>query len=126
MLPNLQETADLVTFSEEVLNGKLYLLCSGLQIGNCRFCTKFPVFKIKICGTLFKRYLHENDALHTPPFYIKMNKLNIVFHMAWEIWQRFSASRSGFLTGCFFRGPFFSQVQGPDPDPVFTRCLYRR
>ena len=82
MLPNLQETADLVTFSEEVLNRKLYLLCSGLQIGNCRFCTKFAVFKIKICGTLFKRYLHENDALHTPPFYIKMNKLNIVFYMA--------------------------------------------
>ena len=28
MLPNLQEAADLVTFSEETLNGKLHFLCS--------------------------------------------------------------------------------------------------
>ena len=26
MLPNLQETADLVTFTEEILNGKLHFL----------------------------------------------------------------------------------------------------
>ena len=29
MWPNLQETADLVTFTEEILNGKLRFLCSG-------------------------------------------------------------------------------------------------
>ena len=28
MWPNLQETADLVTFTEETLNGKLHFLCS--------------------------------------------------------------------------------------------------
>ena len=28
MWPNSQKTADLVTFTEEVLNGKLYFLCS--------------------------------------------------------------------------------------------------
>ena len=28
MSTNLQETADLVTFTEEILNGKLYFLCS--------------------------------------------------------------------------------------------------
>ena len=28
MLPNPQETADLVTFTEEILNGKLHFLCS--------------------------------------------------------------------------------------------------
>ena len=27
--PNLQETADLVTFTEEILNGKPYFLCSA-------------------------------------------------------------------------------------------------
>ena len=27
MWPNLQETADLVTFTEEILNGKLHFLC---------------------------------------------------------------------------------------------------
>ena len=29
MWPNPQETADLVTFTEEILNGKLYFLCSA-------------------------------------------------------------------------------------------------
>ena len=29
MWPNPQETADLVTFTEEILNGKFYYLCSG-------------------------------------------------------------------------------------------------
>ena len=28
MLPNSQETADLVSFTEEILNGKLHFLCS--------------------------------------------------------------------------------------------------
>ena len=28
MWPNAQETADFVTFTEEILNGKLYFLCS--------------------------------------------------------------------------------------------------
>ena len=35
MSPNSQETADLVTFTEEILNGKLPFLC----IGNETFCT---------------------------------------------------------------------------------------
>ena len=28
MQPNPQETADLITFTEEILNGKLYFLCN--------------------------------------------------------------------------------------------------
>ena len=28
MWPNPQETPDLITFTEEILNGKLYFLCS--------------------------------------------------------------------------------------------------
>ena len=28
MLPNSQETVDLVTFTEEIFNGKLHFLCS--------------------------------------------------------------------------------------------------
>ena len=33
MSPNPQETADLVTFTEGILNGKLHLLCSvGVKI----------------------------------------------------------------------------------------------
>ena len=32
MLPNLQETADLVTFTEEILNGKLHFLYSASDL----------------------------------------------------------------------------------------------
>ena len=31
MWPNPQETADLVTVTEKILNGKLYFLCSVIQ-----------------------------------------------------------------------------------------------
>ena len=47
---------------------------------------KNAVHKIEICGTLFKTYLHENEALHTPTFYMKMNHFDILFHMAWSKW----------------------------------------
>ena len=33
MGPNLQETADLVTFAKGVLNGKLLFLCSLIRVG---------------------------------------------------------------------------------------------
>ena len=32
MWPNPQETADLVTFTEEILNGKVHFLCSGCEL----------------------------------------------------------------------------------------------
>ena len=38
MWPHLQETSDLVTFTEEIFNGKLYLSCS---VTNCLNAFKF-------------------------------------------------------------------------------------
>ena len=32
MQPNLEETADLVTFTEEIFNGKLHFLCSVIYL----------------------------------------------------------------------------------------------
>ena len=32
MWPNPQETADLVTFAEKILNGKLHFLCSNILL----------------------------------------------------------------------------------------------
>ena len=32
MWPNPQETEDLITFTEEILNGKLHFLCSELLV----------------------------------------------------------------------------------------------
>ena len=51
--------------------------------------SNFAVFKIEIKGAIFKRYLHENKALHTPTIYMKMNHFDIVFHTTVEEWQRF-------------------------------------
>ena len=34
MWPNLQETANLVTFTEEIFNRKLHFVCSATVVGN--------------------------------------------------------------------------------------------
>ena len=52
----------------------------------------FAVFKIEICGTLFKRYLHENETLRTSLFYT-MIYFNIIFHTIWDKWQRFHSGQ---------------------------------
>ena len=52
-----------------------------MQIGNRLFYNNFAVFKIEIKAAIFKRYLHENEVLHTPTFYMKMNHFDIVFHI---------------------------------------------
>ena len=40
MRPNPQETVDLVTFPEEILNGKVQFLCSVSQPTETRFAAK--------------------------------------------------------------------------------------
>ena len=37
----------------------------------------------------YKSYLHKNEALNTPDFYMKMKYFNIVFHITWGKWKRF-------------------------------------
>lgn len=69
------------------------------------FHTNFAVFKIEICGTLYKPYLNEDESLHTPAFYKKMNHFIIAFHMTCNKWQRFQSLRSSFLGARFFPGP---------------------
>ena len=61
---------------------------------DCRLaiCVAFAAFKIEICRTLFKRYLHENETLHTSPFYT-MIYFNITFHMIWDKWSRFHSGQ---------------------------------
>ena len=41
MWPNPQETADLVTFTEEILNGKLHFLCSKTRTPASSEFTKY-------------------------------------------------------------------------------------
>ena len=37
MWPNSQKTEDVVTFTEEIFNGKLRFLCSAMQTGNVQY-----------------------------------------------------------------------------------------
>ena len=60
----------------------------------------------KIWGTLFKRYLHENKALNTLTFYMKINHFNIVFRTTWGKWQRFKSLMSDDAS-VFSWDPFF-------------------
>ena len=51
----MQETADLVTFTEEILNGKLHLLCSATYLAK----------SLHIISFLFSHYcLFQNSILH--------------------------------------------------------------
>ena len=47
MWPNSQETADLVTFTEEILSGKLHFLCSAYQEYQLINANKLPVIRLK-------------------------------------------------------------------------------
>ena len=47
MWPNPQETADLVTFTEEILNGNVHFLCSVWKFGGHKFWGRAdPIFLI--------------------------------------------------------------------------------
>ena len=86
MWPNPQKTADLVTFTEEIHNGKLHFLCNAdhsKQIwGNlyvCVFCatewekvTKIPLLLI---NDIFK------NSAPFAPFYLK-EKVECIWHFA--------------------------------------------
>ena len=56
MWPNPQETADLVTFTEEVLNGNLHFLCSDICVGRLYFSI-FPDYFL----LFFNRMTKQND-----------------------------------------------------------------
>ena len=60
MLTNPQKTADLVTFTGEILNGKLHFL------GSIRVLLKHDLRKIFMTHThlIFRYFLIQNDHLH--------------------------------------------------------------
>ena len=53
----------------------------GYKLAIVFLYANLAVLKAEMYGTFFKRYLHKNEALHTPTFYMKINHFNIVFHM---------------------------------------------
>ena len=65
MWPNPQETTDLVTFTEEILNGKLHFLCSWFWR---------PVHWIGAPERIFYAYLKRTNLLE---FFSLFSKINI-------------------------------------------------
>ena len=52
MWPNPQETADLVTFTEEILNGKLHFLCSDTSKIKKKTCSFQDTQRAFTCSKL--------------------------------------------------------------------------
>ena len=52
MWPNLQETADLVTFNEEILNGNFHFLCSENLLRSCNKAIKFSFIDFCLNGVI--------------------------------------------------------------------------
>ena len=58
MWPNPQETADLVTFTEEILNGKLRFLYSASKHLRWELCNNSLIyFLLKLCCSIFKLFI---------------------------------------------------------------------
>ena len=57
MSPNPQETAGMVTFTEEILNERLYFLCSSFQYRCVRACIPIYVRSVFCVLPLFYIYL---------------------------------------------------------------------
>ena len=63
MWPNPKETADLVTFTEEILNGKLHFLCS-VSLTHY-YCEGLRVQKIVLRKVKFKEQPTTRDVSRT-------------------------------------------------------------
>ena len=84
MWPNSQFSADLVTFTEEIINGKLHFLCSVC-------CSKFGIACPRV---LFRKlwksslFIKEPWVLYffkEPPIWFCLNLVDIVIRASLEI-----------------------------------------
>ena len=78
MWPNPQETADLVTFTREILKGKLHFLCSVRPWGG----SSPPM------DTVMHRYLIPSEKLEKGKFYWVWNvfsKMTIFYQGLWKM-----------------------------------------
>ena len=95
------------------------------------FLNQFRCFQNRNLGCNFQILFTRKRGFVHPYFYMKMNHLDIVFHMTRKEWKHFQSWRSGFP-----KGSAFSQVQGPqsgsgsgfqnDAHHLFFLCLFRK
>ena len=69
MWPNSQETADLVTFTEEILNGKLHFLCSAMNEKVDWICAEIE--KIKQFQTAVESKFTKLKLRYTTPVQLR-------------------------------------------------------
>ena len=82
MRPNPHETVDLVTFTEEILNGKLHFLCSVLKVNNkeTNNAKKTIVYCLYVrCEEVLDQFKYVTHFRPIFAFYIA----NIVLHFIW-------------------------------------------
>ena len=77
MWPNLQETTDLVTFTEEILNGKLHILCSVIRYE--MKSQDFITFYLGLQGLLWNIRAASNinkkgQSIYTKKFHLKFQQ----------------------------------------------------
>ena len=72
MWPNPQETADLVTFTEEILNGKLHFLCSD------RSCMPVLKFKLMLTYVRSRKIKSINKTSNSIKPFLNSTKTNFI------------------------------------------------
>ena len=118
MWPNLQFPADLVTFTEEILNGKLHFLCSVRSLKVCLiksyFCWQFVILwndllykKENFCCLFFSLIFKSNFSCRGQIIVTRSNKqtkllkLSFLFLLCWNWFVVLGQDISSFSTcGC--------------------------
>ena len=87
MRPNLQATANLVTVTEEILNGKLYVLCSGVfhqYIDGRRGSIKIRKFTIMKNQSIIVQVNAKFSKFHLPLLSIFLFVLLLLLLLFWR------------------------------------------
>ena len=119
MWPNPQFSADLVTFTEGIFNGKLHFLCSAKIINNrLTFvstdnvkCEK-QVLRKKRCSYKFRK-IHRSHSLCQSLFFTKVAVLRAATLLKNRLWQR------------WFRLNFAKFLRTPFPQNTSERLLLK-
>ena len=103
-VPNSFVKIGLVLVIKVVLSWKHVeeLILRGSTNCNCHFYTNFAVFKVEVCGKLFKHYLQENETLHTLIFYENESLQHYLLYDMRQIAEFYSLKQVRFLGSLYF------------------------
>ena len=106
MWPNAEETAGLVTFTDEILNGKLHCLCSDSTVDNDihKFIEYLQNLRIENFGNLLIGHLNINSIKNKVDMlsYMIENKIDILMKSESKLGNTFPTFQ---FVICNFTGP---------------------